>query len=404
MLCAKCKGKGLCGKPCLILQNFQKFQPKVKEEFSGSCPPEIFVGRHSYPNVFAGIISPAEHGDTEQLSMPELWHKNNSQIFDILSFRSRMIYSRFKSDIYSVQNPEKFMTAMQEVAIASKPAEMEFKLEKKPTIRFHAETRMPIIGNPAPLKAVRFTENIKVERKVDYLVNDTDVKSRTAMQEMHGSGIQTSSIIKLLSAGLLGEKKNRKLVPTRWAITATDSNISELMLKEIRYFPIISDYLLFNAEYLGNHYEIILLPQAFSFEVLEAKMQGSVWNPSEELHFMIDYETWYGRKNYAENVTGGYYAVRLPAAEYLTRVRKQAGVLVMRECRPEYNIPCGVGILRETVRGAFSKKPEKFSTLNETINQARTRLKLPIEEFTKVSTLLKEKREQKTLNSYLIKV
>jgi hypothetical protein len=259
---------------------------------------------------------------------------------------------------------------------------------------------MPIIGNPAPLKAVRFTENIKVERKVDYLVNDTDVKSRTAMSEMHDSGIQTSSIIKLLSAGLLGEKKNRKLVPTRWAITATDSNLSELMLKEIRYFPIVSDYLLFNAEYLGNHYEIILLPQAFSFEVLEAKLQGSVWNPSEELHFMIDYETWYGRKDYAENVTGGYYAVRLPAAEYLTRIRKQAGVLVMRECRPEYWASCGVGILRECTREAFQKQPEKFSTLQEALQAAQARMRLPASEFTSRSQLVKEFNSQRKLSSF----
>ena len=401
MLCAKCKGKGLCGKPCPILSSFQKFQPKVSTEFSGSSPPEVFVGRYDYPNVFTGIISPAEHGNTEQLSMPELWHKNNSQISDILSFRSRMIYSRFKSNIHSVQNPQRFLSVMQEVALASKPADMEFKLEKKPAIRFHAEQRMPIIGNPAPLKAVRFTENIKVERKVDYLVNDTDVKSRTAMQEMHNSGIQTSSIIKLLSAGLLGEKSNRKLVPTRWAITATDSNLSELMLKEIRYFPIISSYLLFNAEYLGNHYEIILIPSAFSYEVLEAKMSGSVWNPSSDtIDFMIDFENWYGRKDYAKNVAGGYYAVRLPVCEYLTRTRKQASVLIMRECRPEYWAPCGVGILRECTRSAFQKQPEKFSSLQEALKAAQTRMRLPTSEFTKRSTLIKEFNSQRKLSNF----
>jgi hypothetical protein len=277
---------------------------------------------------------------------------------------------------------------------------MEFKLEKKPTIRFHAETRMPIIGNPAPLKAVRFTENIKVERKVDYLVNDTDVKSRVAMSEMHDSGINTSSIIKLLSAGLLGEKKNRKLVPTRWAITATDSNLSELMLKDIRYYPLVLDYLLFNAEYLGNHYEIILIPATFSYEVLEAKMSGSVWNPSEELSFMIDYENWYGRKDYAENVAGGYYAVRLPTAEYLSKIKKQASVLVMRECRPEYWAPCGVGILRQCTREAFSKTPEKFSSLQEALQAAQTRMRLPTLEFTKRSSLVKEFNTQRKLSSF----
>jgi hypothetical protein len=393
-----CKGKGLCGKPCPILAKLREFQPKIKEEFSGSSPPEIFVGRHDYPFVNTGILSPAEHGQTEYLSMPEIWHQNNSSIQDILNFRSRMIYSRFKSNIHSKSG--RFLSVMKEVAMASKATDMEFKLEKKPSLKMHLENRMPLIGNPAPLKAVRFTENIKVERKVDYLVNDTDVKSRTAMQEMHNSGIQTSSIIKLLSAGLLGEKQSRKLVPTRWAITATDSNLSELMLKEIRYFPLISDYQLFNAEYLGNHYEIIMLPGAFSYEVLEAKMQGSVWNPSEELHFMCDYENWYGRKDYAENVAGGYYAVRLPVSEYLSRIKKQASVLIMRECRPEYWAPCGVGILRECTRSAFQKSPEHFNTLQEALNKSQTRMRLPASEFTKRSTLIKEFNLQRKLSNF----
>jgi hypothetical protein len=393
-----CKGKGMCGQKCPILSAFQKFQPKIKTEFSGSSPPEIFVGRHDYPFVNTGILSPAEHGDTEILSLPELWHKSNASIQDILDYRSRMIYSRFKSGIKAKSG--KFLSTMKEVAMAGKSAEMEFKLEKKPSLKMHLESRMPMIGNPAPLKAARFTENIKIERKVDYLVNDTDVKSITAMSELYDSGIQTSSIIKLLSAGLLGERKSRKLVPTRWAITATDSNLSELMLKEIRYFPIISEYLLFNSEYLGNHYEIILLPAAFSFEVIEAKMSGSVWNPSDELHFMQDYENWHGRKDYAENVAGGYYAVRLPVCEFLTRTRKQASVLVMRECRPEYWAPCGVGILRECTREAFSKAPEKFSTLNETLNKAQARMRLPASEFTKRSQLIKEFNTQRKLSSF----
>ena len=398
MQCAQCKGRGFCGKSCPILSAFKKFQPKLKTEFSGSSPPEIFVGRHDYPFVNTGILSPAEHGDTEILSLPELWHKSNSSIQDILNYRSRMIYSRFKSSIKAKSG--KFLSIMKEVAMAGKPADMEFKLEKKPSLKMHFENRMPIIGNPAPLKAARFIENIKIERKVDYLVNDTDVKSITAMSELYESGIQTSSIIKLLSAGLLGENKKRKLVPTRWAITATDSNLSELMMKEIRYHPLISEYQLFNAEYLGNHYEIVLLPAAFSFEVIEAKMSGSVWNPSDELAVMQDYENWYGRKDYAENVTGGYYAVRLPVSEYLSRVKKQASVLVMRECTPEYWAPCGVGILRECAREAFSKTPEKFSTLNEAMQAAQKRMRLPSSEFTKRSQLLKEFNQQRKLSSF----
>lgn len=63
-LCIRCKGKGLCGKRCKILDSFIKDSPKIKEHFSGSSPPEVFVGRVDYPNVFCGVLSPNEWGDT----------------------------------------------------------------------------------------------------------------------------------------------------------------------------------------------------------------------------------------------------------------------------------------------------------------------------------------------------
>lgn len=337
--------------------------------------------------------------------MPEIWHSENASINDIISYRSRMIYSRFVSSIKPASQ-SRFLSVMQEVAIASKPTNMEFKLEKKPSAKMQIDNRMPIIGNPAPLKSARFQENIKTEKKVDYLVNDTDVKATTAMKELYKASISVSSIIKILSAGLLGEKKNRKLVPTRWAITATDSSISNEMIDKIRYYPIISDYLLFNSEYLGNHYEIFLIPSTFSYEVIEAKMSGSIWNPSSgkaddcKTVIMQDYENWYGRKDYAENVGGGYYAPRLAISEYLSAIKRQAAVLVLRECRPEYWAPCGVGILRECTRSAMRSTPEHFSTLSEAFGAAQKRMRLPIKFLSEKSMLLKNVQQQKKLSSF----
>lgn len=400
MQCAICKGRGMCGKPCPIMQRFSQFSFQ-KTEFSGSSPPEIFVGRHNYPNVNTGILSPPEFGNTEEMSMPEIWHEQNASIQDIINYRSRMIYSRFKSSVRRIGWDDKNFQIMQEVAMASKPTDMEFLLKKKPAMKMHATQEMPIIGNPAPLKSARFQENPRVEKKVDYLVRDADAKSNTALNELYKSGIKISNIIKILSAGLLGLKKQRKLVPTRWAITATDSNISNQLIDNIRYYPEINEFLLFHSEYIGNHYEILLLPGEFSYELIEAKMSGSVWNPGSELCVMQDFETWYGRKDYAENCAGGYYVVRLAIAEYLEKIKKQATVLAFRECRPEYYAPCGVGILRECTRNAMQGKPEVFSDLNEAMNTAQKRLRLPVNEFAKRSFLLKIKKGQQKLTTYL---
>ena len=264
------------------------------------------------------------------------------------------------------------------------------------------DKHVPLIGNPAPLKSIRLEENPHVERKVDYLVSDTDNKATSSMKELYKSNISISNIIKILSAGMLGLKKNRKLVPTRWSVTATDDTLSKFLLQKIRFYQEISEVMLFAGEYVGNHYEFLLLPDKFSFEVIEAKMSGSVWNPfSQDTVVMQDYEGFTGRKTYADNVTGAYYSNRLGLCEYLDKIKRQASCLVMRECRPEYYAPLGVGILREITRDAFSKAPEKFNTIEEALIHAQKRMRLPISMFKGRSWILRNYGKQTRLNRWI---
>ena len=72
-----------------------------------------------------------------------------------------------------------------------------------------------------------------------------------------------------------------------------------------------------------------------------------------------------GRKKYAFEVTGAYYANRLGLAEHLEKIKRQATAIFIREVGPEYYAPLGVGILREITRSAFQNKPEKFNTIEE---------------------------------------
>ena len=384
----------ICGEWNCEKHNFKIGKIKKIDQFSGSSPPEIFVGRWNYPNVYTGILSPQEYGDKQILSSPELWHKNNLSIKQITSNRNELIYGRTQNHIKKRQT--KFLDVLKEVAMTHKSVAIDFKLKKKINSINHPDKRVPLISKAAPVQSARLEENTKIKSKVDYLVNDTDVKSTISMQELYKSGIQTSNIIKLLSAGLLGLKKNRKLVPTRWSITATDDTLSKQKLPKIKLNSTISEFQVFHSEYLGNHYEFLLLPDKYSFEVIEMHT-----NYSQTGIFWQDYESFFPRKKYADNVTGGYYAVRLPLTEHLEKIKRQAQCLVIREVKPEYNVPCGVGILRETSRDAFSKKPEKFNTLKEALDKIQTRLTQPITNYTTKSQLLKNFGKQKRLNDFI---
>ena len=398
--CKICNQLGHSASQCPLAT--YKFFSSIGYNFSGSSPPEIFVGRHSYPYVYAGILSPAEYGDTERYSMPELWFREKATIKQIMEYRMKMIYSRFLINVKTAramiaEKANKHIEVLQEIAMASRHVDASFELNKKPMPKAITKQYWPIIGNPASLKKVVIENNPKVERKVEYLVNDTDVKAEIAIKELYKANIEISNIIKLFNAGLLGLKLQRRLVPTRWAVTAVDSIASKQLIEKIKDYPQLDQFLLFHSSYLGNHYEIILIPDCWRFEVIEAKMPGCIWNADGQLFFASDYESFFGRKGYASNVTGAYYANRLAVAEYLASIKRQASCLVLREVRPEYNMPCGVGILRETTRDAFKRKPESFSSLEEALQAAQKRLQLPIGLFLKHSKLIKEVRLQKKL-------
>src|SRR3989338_5478993 len=394
------------------LQNFKK------THFSSSSPPEIFVGQSNYPKVFAGILSPVNFynendsetdSNTEKFSMPEIWVKKNATIGEVMAYRRKMIYSRFVSNVKlaprnsgsnsnsSTQNH--LTSALNQIAMANNSVRAEFFLRKAPKFFPIKESSVPFIGNPAPLQNIRLEENPKIEKKVDYLVSDNYLKANHGIKELYKSKIEISNIVKILSAGLLGLKKQRKMVPTRWSITAIDDSLSKDMLKSIKLFPEINEFQLFHSEYVGNHYEILLLPDKFSFEVIETRIPTK--NPTDlskvinEIEFWQDYENFFPRKNYASSVTGAYYANRLALCEYLTQIHRQASAIFFREVRPEYNAPLGVGILREVTRKAFQSPPQTFQTINEALNDIQTRIFLPVSNFTNRSNILKNRGKQK---------
>lgn len=397
-LCSKCRGRGFCNRPCIIYSKIKT--PKTKTHFLGDSPPEIFIGRYNYPNVSAGILSPDSFGNTEEYSSPEIWHEKKFTIDEILNYRTKLIYGKFKTQIKKVKS-SKLLNLLQEISLSHKPVSTEFFLKKPPLTKFELNRNFPLIGNPAPLEHARLQENPKIKLEVDYIVSDTEVKATEAIKELYYCKIPISNITKILSAGLLGLKTQRKLVPTRWSITAVDDTLSKELLKRIRNYPEINEILLFNSEYLGNRYEIFLLPDRFSFEVIEAEISGGLWNKTGKISIMKDFELFYGRKTYAKEVSGAYYANRLALCEYLEKIKKQATAIFFRQITEEYYAPLGVGILREICRDAFKKLPQKFSTIEEALKEAQKRLKIPISTYTSNSVLLKEFGKQKKLNNWI---
>jgi len=333
----------------------KKVNIEAKQDFFGQSP-NVFVGRFGYPNINVGVLSVEQY---EEHDNPLLWSKENYDIAKIINLRSSLINSNFKAQVTGFK--ERFMELSKEVGMAEKPVDLEIGLSKKPvfSLSFNQDT-MPH-GPNVELKKARITENPKIPGIVDKAVDDVDLKASLAINSLYKKNIDEHYLTRLLSIGTLGVKKQRKLVPTRWSITAVDDTLAKQMISEVKDYN-IHDYTAFFGGHLGNYYVVLFFPEVWSYELFETYAGKSTWHDSEEVTTMTDYEGYDGRKDYASNTVGGYYAARLAVLEYLKKVKRQSSVLLLRFITGEYYAPLGVWVVREAVRKTMANKPLVFDS------------------------------------------
>ena len=391
--CPICRGaKLLCGLPyCPLIQDkISKFRVKhIKTDIvEGISSPEVFVGRNNYPSVNVGpLVSLGE-------AVPGTKSLFGKGIMDIASLRMGVVRSKHRVNVRKAIEPDKFLETTQELAIASSPAmtEVKFSKSKKFEIPKIDGFYLPMGPSGNAIKA-KIIENTSIPRKVDHITSDTDAPSNTGMMELYSNGIDNDYIMRILSTGMLGTKLMRKIVPTRWAITAVDDTIGKNLIEKIKDFREIGEYEVYNGDFAGNYFYIILIPDVWSFEMVECWLKDEAWDSMNNI--INDWEGYYGRKKYADKITGAYYSARLAITEHLIRRRKQAAALVYREISKEYFIPLGVWVIRETVRNAMNEKPEKFNTLDECIDHINEYVN--VKNWTQKSHLIEENKTQRKL-------
>jgi len=360
----------------------QKIRDRLSKDFFGPSY-SVFVGHYGYPNVNIGPMAGLENRPV--IDDPSKWFGKSYQ--EIIELRSLLIRSKQKESIFS---RSRFVQDNQELAIAKQPADTEITFKKDPVYIFRLSDSTQPMGPSGSIDKMRITENVKVSRHVDKVVSD-DLKANDAAMMLYKKQSDVYKITTVLSSGALGLEKNKKIVPTRWSITATDDIITKGLLEKVRTYQSINDYLVYEANYLGNYFVILFMPGNWEFENFEVWAPGSNWAAQSQSRIIGEYEPHRGRTTYAESQAGGYYAARIASAEVLGRMKRQARVVSFREVSEEYSIPMGVWVVRETARKAFANM-KKFSTKEEALGYVKTRLRVPLEHYMKTSKILKQGR------------
>jgi len=313
------------------------------DSISGTSPPSVFVGSYNYPKVFVGPMVPPIHGDTSLLDSPEKW--TGKSLEDIVNFRLNLVRGIQKISID--QTDGRYIENLQEVAMSSKPLDSDLIFKKSLSSNISIDGESAPFGPIGEIKSAKFSGTTSV-KSIEKMYYDKDLKAQDAVLNLYHSGIEISKIQKCFSIGMLGQK--RKLVPTKWSITATDDIICKSLTDEILDNSLIDSCRVFSYAHLGNVFSIVLFPHRWVYEMIEA------WFSNGVLGFGSDYEDARGI-DHSPAIAGAYFAAKLGVLEYLVKKKIQAGVVILREIQPEYAVPVGVWQIREGIREAMKQNP-----------------------------------------------
>ncbi len=284
-MCVICKGSRLlCGKTrCPIIVKATYYIRSVplmsSEEISGASPPGVFVGRIGYPHVYAGPLVPPVRADTSLYDVPEQWF--GKSIDEIVAFRSLLIRGKHRVHVQDISEAGRIIENTRELGMAARPVDLELRFSRRPHGSIFMSDDIQPFGPSAPIRGLHLG-NTHWDQHIEKAYYDTDLKAVSAVVELYKNGTLVTKIQRAFSVGAFGIKKNRRLVPTRWSITAVDDILSKDLIKQIRVFPEINEYRVYESRYLDNVFEVIMIPDRWSYEAIEAWYPGTVWNPSED--------------------------------------------------------------------------------------------------------------------------
>jgi hypothetical protein len=366
---------------------------EVGKEVEGSSPPSVFVGSWNYPRVYAGPMITPIAGDTRIMDTPESWIPSRISQEEIIGYRLNLVRGKHLVDVADLDH--RLVHTLQEISLSSASIDSDVVFEGVPRGTSFTGGEHTPYGPSASLERVEIG-NVHWHQDLEKVYYDTDLKAREAVLDLHRKDVPFSSIQKAFSVGTMGTGRGRRMVPTRWSITAVDSTIANHLLSEVRTHPVIDTFQVREFSSLNNRYAVILVPTPWQYEWTEAFLHIL---GNEEMVFS-DHEGMRGKTEYS-SVGGCYYSCKMAVLEALHREKKQAGAIVLREANRGY-VPLGVFNVRENVRSAMLQAPREFEDLRTALQSTQAGFSLSLPRFIEASAMVRRLlvEQQTTLSMF----
>lgn len=309
-----------------------ELKPTKEIEGVGSAP---IVGEKNYPYLKVHNVS-TEETKNSFFKSGEVVKKDYTEIFKIKA--KNILGSTDEGYIKKVDNRLK-----KEISdIYKSRTEIEFTSEFENELKFDkvlVNKVSGIVGSKNSLHSIEANENTTTSKQIEKYTTE-DIKAKDAVLNLYERGVNEHQIIHLLALGEFGLNFNKKLVPTKWAITAYDQMVEKHLHSKILKYNVIKSFEVYYYKNKSDTHVIVLLPDTYSGEHFE------------------DWEGGQGRdyigvnnrlKTPEPNNAGGYYATKIGVHEHLNERKSQASFVALRVIR-NYDVPLGVVFVRECVR------------------------------------------------------
>ena len=406
-LCVNCKSVKLaCGLmrcPLLKLYDTPKLDIAALQQVDTSNSlfgpsSQVFIGESGYPRVSAGPLT-SLNPDSELSALagnPSQW--TELPLDQIMTLRFGLFRGMQKAHILSpnfVDNKSsgKLLDGIKEISLAIKPVETETTFTGRVSTQIKLDSILAPIGPSGAMRKLDITGHSRIPQSVERVIDD-ELKANQQISTISDQGYDVYYLQNVFSSGLTGLDKSKKIVPTRWSITAVDDIVGNNLISGLRDFKIIEEIRVYHGGFYGNYFTIILLPEVWGFENYENWLKGSIYSLAtkgymiSQDHEDLKYSSQYRAKSKYSNQAGGYYAARVSLLNHLHKIRRQAKVISIREITPEYIVPSGVWVVRESARVALESTPRTFPSIEEMEKYIQTLLLTPLEEYKKRSVLM----------------
>ncbi|MCG3220350.1 MAG: hypothetical protein H7641_03125, partial [Candidatus Heimdallarchaeota archaeon] len=244
-LCVVCKtSRMLCGrKSCPLLKKWSKEysieKPTIKNLDESFSPPSFFVSWGNYPYATAGPMLTVDRVGSESIDNSDNWLSRTQE--EIVKMRVSLFRTRTRLNLKRPLDSD-IIQKSQELLLGKNSVDVEVNLTKNIVPSIKLDERSAPAGPIAHIDKLRITENQSPVPAIERSYYDSDLLAVDAVQYLDKEKIDVSTIIRIFSAGMLGREQNRKLVPTRWSITAVDDIVSKQNIEKIKKFQELGEF------------------------------------------------------------------------------------------------------------------------------------------------------------------